>query len=126
MQARHTSLQWYPDVATLTGWKEPRVVVHQQINARAIAEQITGQVRNERDIREIWMYEAPELLDLWIITGPIDDETELRLYDLTGDVLRDVPTGRLRLHVLHPAMFADGTELRALVARAAKRIDLQR
>jgi hypothetical protein len=102
------------------------VVVHQQINARSIAEQIIGQVRDERDIREIWMHETPDLLDLWIITGTIDDETELRLYDLTGDVLRDVPTGRLRLHVLHPAMFVDGTDLRALVARAAKRIDLQR
>jgi hypothetical protein len=102
------------------------VVVHQQINARSIAEQIAGQVRNERDVREVWLHEASDFLDLWIITGQIDDETELRLYDLTGDVLGNVPTGRLRLHVLHPGMFADGTDLRALVTRAAKRIDLQR
>ena len=102
------------------------MVVHQQINARSIAEQIAGQVRNERDVREIWMREAPDILDLWIIAGPIDNETELRLYDLTGDIFRDVPTGRLRLHVLHPAMFAEGTDLRALVARGANRVDLQR
>lgn len=102
------------------------MVVHQQIDARSISEQIAGQVRNERDVRDIWMHATPDLFDLWIITGPIDDETELRLYNVTGDVLRDVPTGRLRLHVLHPAMFTEGTDLRALLARGAKRVDLQR
>ena len=102
------------------------MVVHQHVNARSIAEQIARHVRNERDIREIWMRESPDLLDLWIITGPISDETELRIYDLTGDVLRDMPTGRLRLHVLHPAMFVEGTDLGALVARGAKRVDVQR
>ena len=98
------------------------MVVHQHIDAHTIARHIVDQVRDEPDVQEIWLNESPELVDLWLITGPINDETELRLYDKTGATYRDLPAGRFRLHVIHPAMFADGTDLRTIVARGAKRV----
>lgn len=101
------------------------MVVHQSVDAHAIATRFAREVRNEPSVRELWLHESPDMVDLWLITGSIDDETELALYAKSGSLYDAFPGERFRVHVLHPAMFIDGADLRTLLARGSKRIPLQ-
>ena len=101
------------------------MVVHQSVDAHAIAKRLAEDVRNDPNVRELWLHESSDTVDLWLITGTIDDETELALYEVSGHLYDAFPTRRFRVHVLHPAMFIEGTDLRSLVARGAKRLPLQ-
>ncbi|MDQ3549399.1 MAG: hypothetical protein M3439_11350 [Chloroflexota bacterium] len=101
------------------------MVVHESVAAHTIAKRLAEELCDETDVRELWLHEMPELVDLWLITGSIDDETELRLYGKSGSLFDAFPARRLRLHVLHPSMFAEGTDMRSLVARGSTHIRLQ-
>jgi len=101
------------------------MVVHESVAAQSIAKRLAEELGDEPDVQELWLRESPELVDLWLIAGSIDDETELRLYGTSGRLFDAFPSRRLRLHVLQPAMFVEGTDLRSLVARGSTRIRLQ-
>lgn len=101
------------------------MVVHQNVEAHSLAVQFAQQLSEEPAVRELWLHESPEIIDIWIIAGSIDDETELKLYAKAGNLYEQFRMRRLRLHVLHPAMFTDGTDLCSLVARGSKRIAIQ-
>ncbi len=86
---------------------------------RAYAEAARG---NEA-VLELWVSAVPGNVHVWMITPPIDADTELELHRLSGGVYDHFGKADFQLHILNPRNYPGG-DARPSVPRGAVRIPL--
>lgn len=74
----------------------------------------------------LWAHDDQGVIELFLLTSPTDAETERRLSGFVGDLIRQYPAARIRLHLLNPSSFEPGTDLHSDVAAGAQPIPLYR
>jgi hypothetical protein len=101
------------------------MVTHHTVDATRVAQQYADAITAEAGVRELWGRRCGDVVELWLLVDPIDEDSELRLYGATAQLYEDFPDLNLRFHLLNPANFLDGTDLNDLVAADAVQVPLR-
>ncbi len=81
-------------------------------------------VRDEPAVKSLWASAHRDYFELWLVTAPVDADTERRLYGLIELLFEAFPDARIRLHVINREAFED-FELTSIVPRGAENIPLR-
>jgi len=65
-------------------------------------------------VKGLWVTTHRGAIRFWILTSPIDAETETRLYERTARLYDQFPDLLFDVHILNPDWFAGGDALSAL------------
>jgi hypothetical protein len=74
--------------------------------------------RSDGAVQGLWMTAHRGVLTFWILTRPIDFETQQALYERTAVLYEQFPGVEFVVHVLNPEWFTGGNALSALPPEA--------
>lgn len=83
-------------------------------SAEDIGQALTELVRAESVVREVYVRQCPDAVELWLVTTPIDTEQELQLYELGTLLDQDFAGIPIDFSVINPALY-DPFELEDLI-----------
>jgi hypothetical protein len=97
------------------------VPIRKTVTPQKVGQQLARAVAHESAVRRIWATAHRDTIELWLLTDPVDADTERRLY-AAGTRLYDVfPEGNIRLHIVNPRMF-DPLDLDSVIPKGTEEI----
>ena len=57
--------------------------------------------------RRLWAWAYRDYVELWLLTDPIDTDTELHLYGVSFELYDRYPKTDIRFHLLNPRYFEE-------------------
>jgi hypothetical protein len=81
------------------------MAVLSQVDAREVARSFAGLARAEPAALRLWFSIHRGVVKLWLLTEPIEAETERGLYALMQAIYERFPDADIRLHLVNPRLF---------------------
>lgn len=78
------------------------MAVQNRVTAREIGRSYAVAVSGMPAARRLWISTHRDAVDLWLLTGPIDEETRRRLFDPVASMYDRFPGADMRFHVINP------------------------
>ena len=104
------------------------MVVDRKLTVESLGKAFAEHLRNEPDVRELWVAEDEDGFVVSIITDEIDPERERHLYAYASPIQRKLPDALFEVHVSNPRYYPSlsGDQLRtAVLPSGARRIQLK-
>jgi hypothetical protein len=97
-------------------WQEANAVaVEKEARLDEIARSFSALMAGANEVvKGLWMTTDRGGITFWILTGPIDPDTQDRLYERTVKLYDQFPDLLFDVHILNPEWFAGGDALSAL------------
>ncbi len=89
-----------------------------------IAREFADAIRADPAVEQLWLVEDSDGIQLSAITGDVDGETELRIFGVFSDLIRQHPTAGIFPRVLNPRFFVEGKTMVSLLPQRARQIPL--
>jgi hypothetical protein len=92
------------------------MVAHQDTRPEELGRQLAELLRDHaRDtVRGLWMAVHPGEITFWILTTPIDTDTQERLYEQAAALYEQFPDAAVDFHILNPHWYEGGDVLSQL------------
>lgn len=87
------------------------MAVKHSTSAQAIGRAFAKLLRGEASARRLAVRAVRDYVEVWLLTEPIDGETERRLYNAGGAIHDHFPEARIRFHVVNPRHYEDSGTL---------------
>lgn len=100
------------------------MVAGHKIDVAHMAETLATLVRDEPSVRKLWAWVDNLAVKLVPVTEPIDHETELHRYGVTGQIYHLIPDVDLEVGVINPRMYRR-FDLQTILPPNAKRFPLR-
>ncbi|HZS02644.1 MAG TPA: hypothetical protein VFE37_28275 [Chloroflexota bacterium] len=85
------------------------------VRADAIARRLSEELaRAEGAVLGLWLTMPRGVLTFWVLTRPIDLETQQRLYERTAVIYECFPNAEFVVHILNPEWYEGGDAAGAL------------
>jgi hypothetical protein len=91
--------------------------------AEEIAQYLLEIAEDRSVICRLWTRDADGVAELWLLTEPIDVETETRLRSVRQQIQENFPATRFTIRLLNPRL-SDSPDLEFLVPRDARRFTI--
>jgi hypothetical protein len=86
---------------------ENDVALTTQTYAEQLGRAFAEAARGETNIAEVWVSTRPGGVDVWVLTLPIDMETERNLHRFMHDLYSRVKTADFQVYMVNPRNFRD-------------------
>lgn len=87
------------------------MAISQQATAQDVGRRFAEEVRQDPAVQGVWARAVRDYIELWVLTDPIDAETERRLYALDAPLQRWFPTTYIYFYLVNPRLFDENTKL---------------
>lgn len=87
------------------------MAISQQVTAHDVGSRFAEEVRHVPVVQGVWTRAVRDYIELWLLTEPIDAETERRLYALDGPLQRWFPDTYINFYLVNPRLFDEDTEI---------------
>jgi hypothetical protein len=87
---------------------EDGVAITTKTYAEQVGRTFAKAARGEENIVELWVSTRPGGVDLWVLTKPIDTETEGNLYRYKSALYERFKTADFQVYTVNPRYFRDG------------------
>jgi hypothetical protein len=100
------------------------MAVVNQLTAEYVGRTFAEMVRGEQAVQRLWArHQHRDYFEFWLLTTPIEAETERRIYDAGGALRKQFSEANIRLRILNPRFF-DQEDLSEQVPAGAEEIPL--
>jgi len=99
------------------------MVTRTSVDIEAIARRFDVAMHGVAGVRELWVLQSDDTLELWLLTDDIVPDDERRLYQIGVDLMVEHPG--MDFHILNPRFFVPGTNLSAFIPANAELFSLQ-
>ena len=82
------------------------MVVDRKLTVESLGKAFAEHLRNEPDVRELWVAEDEDGFVVSIITDEIDQERELQLYSCSSRVRQQFPEALYEVHLTIPSRYS--------------------
>lgn len=82
------------------------MVLTNPIDVDLMARRFSEAVRDNEAAEDLWLLVRPDVVELWLVTKPIDLDQELFFYRASQSLYRHFPASRVVFHLVNPAMFS--------------------
>lgn len=87
------------------------MAISQQATAQDVGRRFADAVRQDPVAQGVWTRAVRDYIEVWLLTEPIDAETERRLYGLSASLDRWFPETYIQFYLVNPRLFSEDTEL---------------
>lgn len=87
------------------------MAISQEITAHDVGRRLADEVRQDPAAQGVWTRAVRDYIELWLLTDPIDAETERRFYALDAPLQRFFPNTYINFHLVNPRLFDENMEL---------------
>ena len=101
------------------------MAVQPAIDARTLGLRYAEEIAGERGVEELWVYQHPDTVEMWLITDDLDFDAQSRFDEALIGLYDAFPSARVRFHLWSPQRFDEGYDFRSLVRRGAEQIPLR-
>ena len=87
------------------------MAISQQVNAHNVGRRFADEVRQDPAAQGVWTRAVRDYIELWLLTEPIDAETERRFYAVGASIHHWFPGAYVHFHLVNHRLFDEDTEL---------------
>lgn len=87
------------------------MAISHPVNAHDVGRRFADEVRQDPVAQGVWTRAVRDYIEVWLLTDPIDADTERRLYALDGPLQRWFPNTFINFHLVNPRLFDENTEI---------------
>lgn len=87
------------------------MAITQNLSAYDVGRRLADEISQDPAARGLWARNVRDYVELWLLTEPIDADTERRLYSVAASLYDWFPGAYIRFSVVNPRLFDEETEL---------------
>lgn len=87
------------------------MTISQQVNAHDVGSRFAEEVRQDPRAQGVWTRAVRDYIEVWLLTEPIDAETERHFYALGASLDRWFMETYIQFYLVNPRLFSEETEL---------------
>jgi hypothetical protein len=87
------------------------MAISQQVTAQDVGLRLADEARQDPVAQGVWARAVRDYIELWLLTEPIDAETERHFYGLSASLDRWFPETYIQFYLVNPRLFSEDTEL---------------
>ncbi len=81
------------------------MVTEQRTSPQHVAQCLRQELQSDRTVQGLWVRDAGDRIEIWLLTEPISREQELHLYGIEMTLYEKFPDARPELHVIHKGLY---------------------
>jgi hypothetical protein len=87
------------------------MTISPHVTAQDVGRRFVEEVRQDPVAQGVWVRAVRDYIEVWLLTDPIDAETERHFYGLSALLDRWFPETYIQFYHVNPRLFSEETEL---------------